>query len=206
MPVTFPVQMVTRKVETSPQKRIFYPEVVEMDDPMFQYEINKNIVEATQGLIDKQIGNMPGRVVEMLGTYDVKNNQRDILSLTLSNYIYFYHAAHGMTYISSLNFDLKKKEKIQLKDLFKQNSNYLEKISSIISEQIKERKIPVFEDFKGISEEQDFYLADKTIVFFFQLYEIAPYAFGFPMFPISLYELERIIDENSPLGRLMEHN
>src|SRR5690554_1557419 len=198
MPISFPVHIITRKVETNPKKRIFYPEIIGMRDVEFQYEINKQIVEAVQALIDKQIGKMPGRVEELLGTYEIKNNQRQILSLTLSNYIYFYHAAHGMTYISSLTFDLEKKRKIALQDLFKKNSNYKERISQIIREQIKQRNITVFEDFKGISDDQEFYLADKTLVIYFQLYEMAPYAFGFPMFPISLYDLADIIDENGP--------
>lgn len=206
MPISFPVHIITRKVETNPKKRIFYPEIIGMRDVEFQYEINKQIVEAVQALIDKQIGKMPGRVEELLGTYEIKNNQRQILSLTLSNYIYFYHAAHGMTYISSLTFDLEKKRKIALQDLFKKNSNYKERISQIIREQIKQRNITVFEDFKGISDDQEFYLADKTLVIYFQLYEMAPYAFGFPMFPISLYDLADIIDENGPAGRLMENN
>jgi len=41
----------------------------------------------------------------MLGLYEIKNNQRNVLSLSLSNDAYFDHAAHGMTYRSSLTFD-----------------------------------------------------------------------------------------------------
>ena len=49
---------------------------------------------------------------------------------------------------------------------------------------------------------QHFYIADKTLVIYFQLYEITPYVVGLPMFPISVFDLADIIDESGPLGRL----
>ena len=62
----------------------------------------------------------------MIGEFEIKNNQRQVLSLSLSNYTYHYHAAHGMTYIKSLTFDLQKEKQCKLKDLFKPGSNYIE--------------------------------------------------------------------------------
>ena len=35
------------------------------------------------------------------------------------------------------------------------------------------------------------------------LYELTPSVYGFPMFPISVYDIQDIIDENGPLGRLI---
>ena len=49
-------------------------------------------------------------------------------------------------------------------------------------------------------------MADKALVIYFQLYDITPYVFGFPMFPISVYEIQDIIDENGPLGRMAVNN
>ncbi|MFB4475682.1 RsiV family protein, partial [Oceanobacillus caeni] len=57
-------------------------------------------------------------------------------------------------------------------------------------------------EFTKIEPNQYFYIADKTLVIYFQLYELAPYAFGFPMFPISVYDIQDIIDEEGPLGRM----
>ncbi|WP_368073024.1 RsiV family protein [Virgibacillus salinus] len=54
--------------------------------------------------------------------------------------------------------------------------------------------------------DQDFYIADKALVIYFQLYEITPYVFGFPMFPISVYAIKDIINEDGPLGRMAENN
>lgn len=87
-----------------------------------------------------------------------------------------------------------------LKDLFKPSSPYVERLSAIVAQQIKERDIGLLSPFTGIAADQSFYIADKTLVLYFQLYELTPYVFGFPFFPISVYELSDIIDEDGPLG------
>lgn len=203
MPISFPVSVSTKKISSGPNKKIYYPQVY---GTYMQSYINQTIVQKTQELIDKQVGDMPTTVEEMLGSYEIKNNQRDILSLSLSNYTYHYHAAHGMTYINSLTFDLQKGKLCDLKDLFKQNSNYIERISSLIKEQIQKRNIFLLEEFTSINPNQDFYIADKVLVVYFQLYELTAYAFGFPMFPLSVYDLQDIIDEEGPLGRMAQNN
>lgn len=203
---SLPVRIKTLKVNDGSKKRVFYPQAVDMVNHQFERFINQTIIQQTQLLINKQIGNMPTTVEEMIGLYELKNNQRQVLSLTLSNYTYHYRAAHGMTYIKGLTFDLEKGEKCELKDLFKPGSPYLERLSSLIDHQIKQRDIMVLDDFSGVRPDQDFYIADKSLVIFFQLYEMSPYAYGFPMFPISVYDIQDIIDENGPLGRMAVNN
>lgn len=206
MPITLPVEIKTMQVSNGAEQQIFYPRVIGMQNNRLEQLINRSIVNQTQQLINLQTNSSPSTVVEMLGTYEVKNNQRDVLSLSLSNYTYHYHAAHGMTYIKSLTFDLQQGKLVQLKDLFKPGSDYINRISTLIKAQIAARNIPLLEDFTTIKPDQDFYLADKTLVIYFQLYDITPYVFGFPMFPISVYDLQDIIVEDGPLGRLAQNN
>jgi len=193
------VQIQTMKVSSGKSLKVLYPKVVGTYGEFVNY-MNSKIVQQTQNLINQQVGDIPSRIVEMYGNYEIKNNQRQVLSLSLSNYTYHFQAAHGMTYIKSLTFDLKEEKLCSLKDLFLPESDYLNKLSTVIKTQIDKREIPVINEFTGIQNNQDFYIADKTLVIYFQLYELTPYAFGFPMFPISLYELQDIIDENGPLG------
>ncbi len=202
MTITFPVSMKTVKVSGGTDKTVFYPKMVEMENQALESSINHAIVQQTQQLINQQLENMPTTVEEMLGSYEIKNNQREVLSLSLSNYTYHYHAAHGMMYIKSLTFDLKKGESCELKDLFKPESDYVKKLSTLIDLQIKQRDIQLLNGFTAIRPNQDFYIADKALVIYFQLYEITPYYFGLPMFPISVFDIQDIIDENGPLGRM----
>jgi len=206
MPNTFPVTVKTAKISSGPNKTIFYPQVVGMRNQSLARYINQAIVSQTQQLINEQVGEMPTTVEEMLGLYEIKNNQRQVLSLALSNYTYHYQAAHGMTYIKSLTFDLQKGKLCELKDLFKPGSDYIQRLSRLINEQIQQRNIPLLNEFTVIQSNQDFYIADKALVIYFQLYEITPYVFGFPMFPISVFDLQDIIDENGPLGRMAVNN
>ncbi|NEY72345.1 DUF3298 and DUF4163 domain-containing protein [Bacillus mesophilus] len=203
MPNTFPVSIKTAKISSGPSKTVFYPKVFNMKNKDLEILINRTIVYQTQNLINMQIGNMPTTLEEMIGLYELKNNQRQVLSLSLSNYTYHHQAAHGMTYIKSLTFDLQKGRLCTLKDLFKPGSDYVKRLSTIIDKQIKERSIPVLNGFTSIQPDQDFYIADKVLVIYFQLYDLTPYVFGFPMFPISVYDIEDIIDEQGPLGRMM---
>ncbi|MFA8437693.1 DUF3298 domain-containing protein [Pueribacillus sp. YX66] len=202
MDITFPVDVRTLKISNAPKKVVYYPQVINMRNLKLQQFVNQTIVAHTQQLINLQVEEMPSQVEEMIGTYEIKNNQRKVLSLSLSNYTYHYYAAHGMTYIKSLTFDLKKGKLCELKDLFKLGSNYVDRLSTLIQKQIKQRDIQTLGDFTAIKPNQDFYIADKALVIYFQLYEITPYVFGFPMFPISVYELQDIIDEGGPLGRM----
>lgn len=197
-----PVNIETRQVGHEKDHMIYYPKVSGMKNSNFERTINHKIVEQTQDLIDLQAGEMPTQIESMIGLFEIKNNQRQVLSLSIFNYTYHHHAAHGMTYIKPLTFDLKKEKQCSLKDLFKPGSNYIQRLSNIIQQQIKERNIITLNGFTSIKPDQDFYIADKSLVIYFQLYEITAYVFGFPMFPISVYEIMDIIDENGPLGRM----
>lgn len=141
-------------------------------------------------------------VQEMDGTFELKTNQRGVLSLSLLNYV-FTGGAHGNTIQKSLTFDADTGRSYKLSELFKPGADYKKKLNALIEAQIKARKLPLLTSYPGIAEEQDYYIADKALVIYFQLYELVPYAWGFPYFPISVYAIQDIIDEDGPLGAMM---
>jgi hypothetical protein len=202
MPQTqLPVTVLTRTV-TGQNRMIYYPQVANLANQQAETQINRILFQTVQGLIrDQQNVQVPGDT-RMEGSYEIKNNQRGIFSTTLSNYAYTPRMAHGMSFLGSVTANVNTGTIYTLRSLFKPGSNFVEVISRNIREQIRRRQIPTLREFTTISPEQDFYVADKTLVIFFQLYEITPYYVGFPMFPISVYDLEPVIDENGPLGIL----
>ncbi|GAA0439949.1 hypothetical protein GCM10008983_16110 [Lentibacillus halophilus] len=206
MPMSLPVPIKPYEIKDGPGKHVVYPQVYNMANQSLQAFINQSIVRNTQQLIDMQTNDMSGNIAEMVGGFEMKNNQRNVLSLTLSNYAIPYMAANGMTYMNSLTFDLMNGNECRLSDLFKPRSNYTQRISAIIQKQIAERDIPTIHNFTGISPQQSFYIADKTLVIYFQPLEFTPHVFGIPTFPISVYELQDIIPENSPLSRMAMNN
>ncbi|WP_342669951.1 hypothetical protein [Pseudobacillus wudalianchiensis] len=89
-------------------------------------------------------------VEEMKGSYEIKNNQREVLSLALSNYTYHAHATHGMTYIKSSTFNWQNGKLYQLKDLFEAGSDYVKRLSDLVRVQIHQRDTPFLNGFTAI--------------------------------------------------------
>ncbi|NMB98166.1 MAG: DUF3298 and DUF4163 domain-containing protein [Clostridiaceae bacterium] len=205
-----PVYIVTqRMVSPNGDMIVDYPVVVSMSNQAVQYRINRAILDLVNKLYNEQIrrlieqGYKDISRLSVQGWYEIKTNERGVLSLSIGNYTFPYPAAHGLTIIKSLTFDINTGKIYELKDLFKPNSDYVKKLSAIVNEQIKQRDIPLLSPFKGIKPDQDYYIADKVLVLYFQLYDLAPYAYGFPQFPISVYSISEIITEDGPLGRMM---
>lgn len=203
MSEAFPIATRTLTVTAGEDKVVHYPEVIGLQDKQWQAKVNHLIANQAQELIHQQVGDDLSTVSTLLGEYELKNNQRDIFSLLQSNYTYRYQAAHGMTLVSSLTFDMEKQHVYTLKELFKPDSDYVGRLSAIVAEQIKTRDIPVLNPFTSISPDQQFYVADRTLVLYYQLYDLAPYVYGIVYFPISIYEISDIINEDGPLSKLM---
>ncbi|QGQ95054.1 DUF3298 domain-containing protein [Paenibacillus psychroresistens] len=181
---------------------IEYPSISGPVQPQVAHQINQTIVHLVNWMLEQQKKTQSGTLSQMLGHYEIKTNERGILSLTLNNYAYSTPMAHGFTILKSLTFDVNTGKLYELQDLFKPGSNYVEVISKQVSQQLKQRDLPLLDGFTSIHPNQDYYLADKALVIYFQLYEITPYFVGFPMFPISVYDLISIAVEPGPLPTL----
>ncbi|CAM3146566.1 DUF3298 DUF4163 domains-containing protein [Filibacter tadaridae] len=199
----FPVSIVTKKLpHASPNVNVYYPTVMHLQDFTVQRKINHAIISTLNEILIEQ-NFYDTNLVELQAYYELKTNQRGILSLNLIVYS-FTGGAHGMTIIKSLTFDVKTGKQYDLKDLFKPGSDYQKKLSSIIRKRITDWKTILLDPpFKGIRSDQNFYIADTSIVIYFQLYEIAPYSSGFPYFPIPILDIADIVRSNGPLERMM---
>ncbi|MCZ8515530.1 DUF3298 domain-containing protein [Paenibacillus filicis] len=185
-----------------PRLDVKYPKVTGLKNSFVQQMINGAILDAVYGLIRTQ-GYVQDPTKTVTGDYKVELHEKELLSLLYSNYGYAQGAAHGMTYQSSQTFDLLTGQLYTLADLFKPGSNYVGRLSAIIAKEMKARDIPLLTPFKEIRPNQDFYLTPKSIVIYFQLYEYAPYVYGFLTFEIPFAEVQELIDPNGPIGRLM---
>lgn len=200
MSIQLPVDIRTMRIYRQ-NLTVYYPAVTGLANPAAQQRINRTIYDTTEQLIEDQ-GYYQNPQTDVLGYYEIKTNERDILSLTLENYA-FAGGAHGLTIIRSLTFNVNNGIKYSIGDLFRAGSDYVSVLSDIVAAQIKERDVPLLDGFNGISPDQYYYIADKCLVLYFQLYDITPYAYGFPYFPISVYQIQDIIDEQGPLGRML---
>lgn len=200
-----PVQVLSRKLNML-NLEITYPYIVGGVNPAATQKMNSDIITLVKALIQSQGYYQDPASTQVVGDFEIKTNERGVLSLSVINYTYHYHAAHGMTIIKSLTFDITTGRSYQLYELFKQGTDYLKRLSALVEAQIKERQVPLLDAFPGVRATQDYYIADKALVVYYQLYEITPYVYGFPQFPISVYSLEDVIDEKGPLGIMLQNN
>lgn len=198
-----PVPIRTMEIKNQ-RMTIYYPHIGTISNPRVQQKMNEAIFKRVESLIRLQHERQDSHTfAEMIGFFEIKTNERNILSLTLSNYAISSHAANGLTVMDSLTFDVATGKEYSLEELFIPGSAYNRKLTSIIKKQMDERDIPVLTDFNHIAPDQNYYIADKALVIYFQSIEITPHYVGLPMFPISVYQLEDIIAPDGPLGRML---
>ncbi|WP_332693945.1 DUF3298 and DUF4163 domain-containing protein [Halalkalibacter lacteus] len=195
-----PVGIISRHI-IQPRLDIYYPELAGLENPQIEQHLNARIMKQVKMMIRKQ-GYEENLQTTITGGFEMKNNQRDIVSLTNSHYS-FSGGAHGITIQRSLTMDVKTGQVYSLKELFKPNSHYQQRLNELIKEQITSRDLPLLSDFTGIAPNQYYYIADKALIIYFQLYELLPYVYGFPYFPISVYDVQDIVIEDGPFGRMM---
>lgn len=200
MPMSTPLVVQTAKASL-PKAEFSIPHVSGGASAAVDQKINETILQAVQELINSQ-GSLEDPRAEMIGYYEVKTNEKDVFSLSLFNYAYT-GGAHGMTLQRSLTFRTSTGHTYALKDLFKPGSDYVGRISAYVAAGIKARDITPLEPFTRIQPDQSFYIADRALVIYFQLYELAAYVYGFLYFPISVFELQDIIAEDGPLGPML---
>lgn len=126
--------------------------------------------------------------------YDVKYNTNGIVSLGIYK-TETIGSAYDVAYF--YNFDLGNQKDITLKDFYGKDYKRIidEQIMSQIKERIAEEGATYFEGFKGIKENQAFYINEKgNPVIVFNKYEIAPGSMGMQSFEIAnpekLFQLE----------------
>ncbi|MDF2891203.1 MAG: repeat protein [Clostridia bacterium] len=177
---------------------IEYPYVLDMSNHELQNKINQ--------LIKDQSGtDYKGRPNETFRQdYDVMLNKNGILSILNQSDMYMEGAAHGLSMRSAINIDMLDGKLYALSDLFKANADYKSKLNTIIKKKLADDNIPLLREFEGIGDKQEYYLTDKELVVYYQLYDYTPYAYGFLEFYIPYEDIANIIEKKGPIGRMLE--
>jgi hypothetical protein len=194
-------RVIERKYNPNKDYLVYYPEIQGMRFEGMQKKVNQKLAQLS-GV--KEID--PNKQLESsyTGDYEVYFFKNRLVELEMNGYDFPFGAAHGMPVKVFANVDLESGVFYELKDLFKLNSSYVEVLSGIIGEQIKNNPqySYVFPDsYKGISPDQPFYIDSNNLYIYFTPYEIAPYAAGFPTFTIPFSEIDQIINKTGAFWR-----
>lgn len=179
------------------------PKVQGLKDTFYQEQLNDSILNKAlrdmqevenQAKEHKVLIEKEGRVFrqyEIFIDFALKSNN-DILSFVINTYMYT-GGANAIFRVDCYNIDVEKSTGVEIKDLFKEDADYKKAINEEISAQIaaqEENENVIYfkeeNEFKTISEKQDFYIRDGNLVILFQKYDIAPGYMGTPEFEIPL--------------------
>ncbi|MDZ5255036.1 DUF3298 and DUF4163 domain-containing protein [Clostridium sp. LIBA-8841] len=199
------IEVVEKSIEENTDKhevKVKYP-MIHGGEKEVVDKINKTIENYTLDWINdiKLLGEEYSKEYEKAGTPMPKMeayslfeafNTDEVISLPVTYYQYT-GGAHGLTTKVSYNYDLKTGKILKLNDLFKEGFDYKSIIDKKVREDIEKEKDIYFENgalFKGVNENQAYYLNKDGIIVYFQQYEIAPYSSGIREFKIPYGELK----------------
>lgn len=184
--------------------KLSYPIVTNMADKAVESRINQAIIDEVSRLFKNSVL-YPEQInfIEILGTYEIKLNEKGLLSILFSIYTYVYHAAHGITIYSSLTFDTHTGRVYKFSDLFTSKINYIPILNDIARKYIEKNDIMLINEYKGIEPNQEFYLTPDELVIYYQVYAYTPYAYGLFQIPIPYTQIQNLLGPASPVQRLL---
>jgi hypothetical protein len=182
---------------------VYYPQIGGMENEEIEKRVNAILKQKSK------VEHVPFHTqldYSYFGNFSVTFFKKNLLVLQLEGYNFPFGAAHGMPYRTYVHIDLKTGRIYELKDLFKRESNYVKIISDMIEKQIKEEEeqgsaFYFLDQYKGIQPDQPFYVTEDALAIYFEPYEIAAYAAGFPTFIIPYKEIMEIINKDGAFWR-----
>ncbi|MCX7748750.1 MAG: WG repeat-containing protein [Clostridia bacterium] len=180
---------------------VYYPEVKGVENKAVEASVNEKLRDMA---VTENVNSNTELDYSYEGDFNIPFYKKDLLVLNITGYNYPFGAAHGMPTNIYAHLDLKTGTFYQLKDLFKENSDYVGRLSEIVKSQIEkqgENSDVWMDSYKGISQDQHFFITRDVLNLYFYPYQIAPYAAGFPTFSIPFGEIMDIIDVEGPFWR-----
>lgn len=165
----------------------------------------------------KNLGEETSRLpFEVKATFDVDTNRKDILSITSIKSVYL-GGAHPDSVKTSEVYDMKAGKKLLLTDILNLSQDEIDKLvvdkfNTYIEKSLGVTSSDTIAELKDVLNNEKgnvcYYVTDDGVVLYFQVYDIAPYAAGYPetkiayagnkdMFKVDLSEanLEELVVE-----------
>lgn len=189
---------------------IQYPEIDGLTNQKVEQKINsvlKNKFIGNHRASSKE-GEVYTETVDIDFTAQLNKN---LLTISQSGYFYPIGAAHGQPYREDYHIDISSGKFYILQDLFKKDSQYNRKLTELINQRIiktnQELGEPYYTGEIDSLEADNRFAANKEgLMVYFQPYEIACYAAGFPEFYISWRELTDIINMEGDFWQSFDKN
>lgn len=195
LPLNNQFSVVEYKYKPNKDYLVYFPQVEGMDNPESVNRALKELAGVKPVPAHTQLES------NYTGNYEITYYNKNLLVIKITGYDYPFCAAHGMPVERYAHINLKTSSMYQLKDLFKSGSPYVKVISDIILDQIKgNNQYSSFlfpDEYHGIKADQPFFISEAGLNIYFNPYEIAAFAAGFPTFTIPFEELKDLINRIS---------
>lgn len=194
IPLNYDVRVKEEKFKPDKDYLVYYPKIQGMSNIETFKNVNKRL-ERLSNVNEFKLSFESE--TSYTGDFDIEFFKKNLLVIELNSYTFPLGAAHGMPSKIYPHIDIRTGAFYELKDLFRPDSDYVKVLSDIIDQQIKtnpEYEYVFPDSYKGIKEDQPFYVDENTLYIYFFPYDIAPYAAGFPTFKIPFKDIMNIIN------------
>jgi Protein of unknown function (DUF3298) len=171
-----------------------------------------NLVNNEIDFFKKNVSEIPVDPNFAVSSLDVKYmllvQTGDIFSLKFDFSFYSAGAAHPGLYSITVNYDLGQGKELALSDLFLPNSNYLQVISSYSITDLKRQNPEMDDSFLGGAAPtpenyHNWNVTNDGLMITFDEYQVAPYAAGPQKVIVPYSELQAVINQEGPLGKII---
>lgn len=147
----------------------------------YRYVANELYTNAVRDYKNSKLQDYPFRTHQALMNYTVTLNNHCHLSTYDDRYEYT-GGAHGSTIRHSDTFNLKNGRRLSFYSFFRPDPGIRKNLINIFIAQAQKNPQNFFDDYKELIQKnfkpENFYLTEQGFVFYFQQYDIAPYASG----------------------------
>lgn len=181
---------------------IFYPVVEGLKNKNVQDKINKELYKKFVLDVEEEIAKNSDKKYKYYNTTYVVKKFHDLLTIQKYSEFYIDGDATKGDDGAVFNISLINGKFYTLKDLFKEDADYITVLSNFVGEEVGMRimegsGIYKMDNFKGIREDQDFIPYMDRIGIFFRPSEILSYTETFPTFSITHDSIGDILDMES---------
>lgn len=131
--------------------------------------------------------------------YKIIRMDENIISVKFEKYVYRIGYAHGSTYVTGFNYDVKNARMLALKDIFTPKTDYLKQISDYSTTDLEGRLDRLGDEWirNGASPKEENYanfsIDVSNINIYFQQYQVSEYASGVQTVRIPFGELSGVL-------------
>ena len=190
------INRVEEKIQEDPlQYSAAWPKISGLQDTDQQAKLNVRFAESACRLkVLAQTSAHQGNRTEAQMDFQVKRNCGGLISILFDEYLYT-GGANGSSSKTGTTFSAVDGTLYELRDLFRENVDYVSYLSGEIKKSIQEQGIQdqQIEPFDKINVDQPFYLTDTQLVIILPEITYFPHSFGVLEFPIELSSMKEML-------------